>query len=183
MQITVSDGGEDGRVEWSGGVLSTDYIPSQFCLFQSKAQNVTEQSIRTEILKKKPKPKASKKKTQKKKTKKAQLTSTLSTAIREVLSRKGAYIVFSSKPFTGQKIKKIKEAARDAIKAGGGNPDHLAAIEVYDANKIAEWVNKHHSVALYLTSKSRGRSLSGFQTHESWGKLAGDNQWPVDCRG
>ena len=29
LNITVPDGGEDGRAEWSGGPTSTDYIPNQ----------------------------------------------------------------------------------------------------------------------------------------------------------
>jgi hypothetical protein len=42
LQITVADGGEDGRIEWTGGVDETDYFPARFCVFQSKAQNMTE---------------------------------------------------------------------------------------------------------------------------------------------
>ena len=157
MQITISDGGEDGRVEWSGGALSTNYFPSVFCLFQSKAQKVTEASIRNEVLKKNT-------------SKGRKAKPTLSPAMREVLSRKGSYIVFSSKPFTAPKIKKLKDAIRKAVRDGVGNPSRLAAIEIYDANKIAEWVNTHPSVALWLTNHERRRSVAGFQTHEGWGK-------------
>ena len=39
LQITVPDGGEDARVSWEGGNESTNYFPSRFCLFQSKAGN------------------------------------------------------------------------------------------------------------------------------------------------
>jgi len=31
LQITVPDGGEDGRVEWKGAASSTDYFPRRFC--------------------------------------------------------------------------------------------------------------------------------------------------------
>ena len=34
LQITVSDGGEDGRVEWTGGVDETEYFPARFSAFQ-----------------------------------------------------------------------------------------------------------------------------------------------------
>jgi hypothetical protein len=60
LQITISDGGEDGRVEWEGGVESTPYLPSRYSIFQSKAQNLTEAAIRKEIIKKGAKPKKSK---------------------------------------------------------------------------------------------------------------------------
>lgn len=51
LQVTVSDGGEDGRVEWKGGADVTDYFPSRFCVFQSKAQNLTPAKITAEVLK------------------------------------------------------------------------------------------------------------------------------------
>ena len=106
LQITVADGGEDGRVEWTGGVDETDYFPSRFCIFQSKAQNLKPASVKAEILKK-----------QKSGAPK------LNEAVLEVLARRGAYIVFCSHPFGGQKIKGLCTAITDAIHAGGGNPD------------------------------------------------------------
>ncbi|MHC4049321.1 hypothetical protein [Bradyrhizobium sp. 25ACV] len=159
LQITHADGGEDGRVEWSGGVTSTDYFPSNFCIFQAKAQNLTDASIKRELLKK------SKDKSRRGKTE-------LNQAILDALANKGAYIIFSSAAFTGPKIKKLKDAAKASIRAGKKNPNHLAAIEVYDANKIATWVNSHPAVALWLAERERKRHLAGFQTHEGWGKSA-----------
>jgi hypothetical protein len=53
LQITVPDGGEDGRVEWSGGVDRTNYLPARFNIFQSKAQNLSESQIRAEVFSKK----------------------------------------------------------------------------------------------------------------------------------
>ena len=54
FQITVADGGEDGRVEWSNGAELTPFFPRRFCIFQAKATNLTEASVRPEILKKAP---------------------------------------------------------------------------------------------------------------------------------
>jgi hypothetical protein len=158
MQITVADGGEDGRVEWTGGATSTDYFPVRFNIFQSKAQNVTETTLRNEIVKKK--------------RVKGKLKKTLSPALLEIVAKRGAYIVFSSKPFSTQKKKKLQEAARKAIREAGKNPARLAAVEIYDANTIADWVNTHPSAALWMASRDRRRSLTGFQTHEQWGKAA-----------
>jgi hypothetical protein len=131
LQITVADGGEDGRIEWIGGVDETDYFPARFCIFQSKAQNLTEASVKAEILKKRDSgpPK-------------------LNEAVSEVLSRRGAYIIFCSYAFGGQKIKRLRKAILDAVREGGGNADEAQAIEVYDANRIADWVNTHTAVAL-----------------------------------
>lgn len=153
LQVTVADGGEDGRAEWTGGADSTPYFPHRFCIFQSKAQNVTEGSIRGEILKAvKDKPPR------------------INEAVSEILSRGGAYIVFCSKAFTGKKKSNLVKAIKAAIVEGGRNPASTAAIEVYDANQIGDWVNTHPSVALWLAGLQRGRSLAGFLSHEGWGK-------------
>jgi hypothetical protein len=153
LQITVADGGEDGRIEWTGGADATDYFPARFCAFQAKAQNLTDTRVTAEVLKT---PKNG--------------PVELNAAVSEVLSRRGAYIVFCSQPFTGQKIKKLRKAIESAIRKGGGDPSDAAAIEVYDANRIAEWANNHPPVALWLTALHRRRSLAGFSSHEAWGR-------------
>jgi hypothetical protein len=153
VQISVADGGEDGRVDWIGAAEGTDYFPTRFSIFQAKAQNLTEASIRAEVLR------ASKKG-----------RPTLNEAIKEVLARKGAYIVFCSHAFGGQKIKKLKKAVEVAIRAGQGKLADIAAIEIYDANRITDWVNRHPSVALWLTELHRRRAVAGFQSWHSWGR-------------
>lgn len=155
LQITVADGGEDGRVEWTGGVDETDYFPTRFCVFQAKAKNLTKASITAEVLEHRKGCKAR-----------------LNPAVLEVLSRHGAYIVFCSHPFTGRKCKTLRQAIVSAIRETGGDPDEALAIEVYDANRIADWVNTHPSVALWLAAHSRRRSVAGFLTHEGWGRAA-----------
>ncbi len=163
LQITVADGGEDGRAEWRGGLGSTDFFPSRFCVFQSKAQNLTETSITSEVLKK-PKEGAAK----------------LNAAISQALTKRGAYVVFCSQGFGGQKIDRLRNAVVAAIRRGKRNPRHLKAIEIYDANRIANWVNTHPPIALWLASLKRGRSLVGFQSHEAWGREDEINKHPLD---
>lgn len=153
LQITVADGGEDGRIEWTGGSPSTAYFPSRFTILQSKAQDLAPSEIKAETHKKtKGRPPA------------------LSDALTEVLTRGGAYVVFCKKPFTTTKRKKLVKAIAEGIEEVGSDPKKASAIEVYDANLIAEWVNSHPPVALWLASQRLGRPLQGFQTHESWGR-------------
>lgn len=153
LQITVADDGEDGRVEWTSGGDSTDYFPARFCIFQSKAQNLTKQKVSAEILKKSRKGPAK-----------------LNAAVTEVLSRRGAYVLFCSHAFTGQKVKGLKEAIESSIRAGGEEPSKAGAIEIYDANRIADWANTHPSVPLWLAELHRRRTLLGFLSHEAWGR-------------
>ncbi|MDO8356198.1 MAG: hypothetical protein Q7U76_07400 [Nitrospirota bacterium] len=88
----------------------------------------------------------------------------------EALSRQGAYIVFCSHKFGGQKIERLRKAIASAIRRGKKNPSRATAIEIYDANRIADWVNTHPPVALWLASLKRQRSLAGFLSHEAWGR-------------
>ena len=66
-----------------------------------------------------------------------------------------AYAILTSHAFTGQKREKLRKAVAAAIRKGGGNPKRLAAIEILDANKIAEWVNRHPAIALWLATHIR----------------------------
>jgi hypothetical protein len=152
LQVTVSDGGEDGRVEWKGGADVTDYFPSRFCVFQSKAQNLTPAKIAAEVLKM---PKRGRK---------------LNDALTDVLVRKGAYVVFCSHRFPGQKIQKLQKAILAAIRAARKRLSRNTFIEIYDANRIGDWVNTHPPVALWLATQQRRRTLAGFKSHESWGR-------------
>jgi hypothetical protein len=153
LQITIADGGEDGRAAWEGGVESTDFFPSRFSVFQAKAQNLNESSITAEIVNSKGKglPK-------------------LNDAIAEVIRRNGAYIVFCSHAFTGQKIARLCKAVTSAIRSSGKPAPRRFKCDVYDANRIADWVNTHPSAALWLTELGRGRSVAGFQTQDSWAR-------------
>ena len=95
----------------------------------------------------------------------------LSDAISDALKKRGAYTIFSSSAFSGQKREKLKKAIGQAVRDGDGNPAHIA-VEVLDANKTADWVNSHPPVALWLAKHTRRRSLAGLQSHEGWGKSA-----------
>jgi hypothetical protein len=152
LQVTVADGGEDGRVEWTGGSPATAYFPHRFTLFQAKAQDLTDGTVKAEVLKKQKKG-----------------PSRLSPAIVEVLSRGGAYVIFCHRPFVTAKRQKLVTAIKTAISAGGADPKKAAAVEVYDANLIADWVMVHPPVAVWLASLRFGRPLHGFQTLERWG--------------
>jgi hypothetical protein len=84
LQITVPDGGEDGRVEWTGGADSTDYLPSRFSVFQSKAQNLTESTVKAEVIAKSHRAKHKRAKASRPK---------LNDAVLQALSRRGSYVV------------------------------------------------------------------------------------------
>ena len=165
LQITVPDGGEDGRVQWEGGCSHTDFFPDRLCIFQSKAQNLSPSDLSKEIYRTKGKPESG-----------------LNAAILDVLQNNGAYIVFCSHPFTGQKIEGLRSAVENAIHSLDINFSCAKAIEIYDANKISDWITTHPSVALWLKEIIDGFSTNAIHSFEDWGKesIISDVAWIAD---
>lgn len=150
MQITIADGGEDGRVEWTGGPVTTDYFASRFCVFQAKAQNMTETTVRAEVVAR------------------GGGTKVLNPALTEVLQKRGSYVLFCNHAFTGQKIKQLRKAIEKTIRECKKRLPRDCTIEVLDSNRIADWANTHPAVALWLAELRRGRSVIGFLSHDAW---------------
>ncbi len=153
LQITIADGGEDGRVDWEGGPDATDYFPSRLSIFQAKAQNLTDSSITEEVIKK------SGTKAQK-----------LNAAVADAIRKNGAYVIFCSHAFTGQKKDRLRTAIIAAIRKCKVSVPRSFRCDIYDANRITDWVNSHPPVALWLNEISRARSYAGFQSQDAWAK-------------
>ncbi|MBZ9559071.1 MULTISPECIES: hypothetical protein [unclassified Modicisalibacter] len=154
-QITIPDGGDDARVSWSGGPNETDWLPSRFTIFQSKKGKTTPGGLKAE--------------TQTKSTQGSNKP-ILNEAIKEVISRNGAYVVVTTTPVVGTNVDKRIIKIREGIRETGYDPELLSSIQIYDCNKISNWTNNHPSVALWLNSILREVNLGGFQTFEDWGR-------------
>jgi len=155
LQITVPDGGEDGRISWTGGVESTDYLPSRTIFFQCKASKIGLAGWKKE----------SWDKSTHRKGKVRKLTPALLTLI----AQEGSYVGFTTEALTGDKRDSYIAGIKEAIIEAGGDPGKLTKIDLYDANHIADWARQHPAVALWLSEMALGRSLSGFQTIQGWG--------------
>jgi hypothetical protein len=154
LQITIPDGGEDARISWEGGLEQTDYLPSRFCVFQSKATKAS--SMGREGWKKEVRAKASQKKEE---------IRELNDAVKDAIENNGSYIGFTSGVLIKSKIYKDRiDGIKEGIREAGANPDRLKSIDIYDANKIAGWASKHPAVAVWLNEKQSGLNLRGFQT-------------------
>jgi hypothetical protein len=159
-QINVPDGGEDGRISWEGGREDTDYLPSRFCMFQSKATSA-DKMAKAEW----------KKEVWTKAIKKKDAIQELNDAVKDAIENNGSYIGFTSGVLIGsKKYKERIDGIKQGIREAGANPDSLKTIDIYDANKIAAWVEKHPAVAVWLNERQSELSLRGFQTVERWGK-------------
>lgn len=164
LQITVPDGGEDGRIIWADGKASTDYLPGRQNFFQCKATSFGKDGWKKECWVKSSRAIG----------KKRRLTPAL-TSISEV---NGHYIGFTTEALTGQKIDSYKMAIKEGIKEADGDPSKLASIELYGSNEIANWATRHPSVALWLAEQSHQQSLGGFWTIDAWGQRVDFKEQP-----
>jgi len=157
LQITVPDGGEDARISWTGDPEGTDYLPSRFCIFQSKATD--------------PKPAGWKKEVWTKDSQKKGKIPKLNKAVVKAIDENGAYIGFTSAVLIGSKYDERIEGIKQGIQEAGADPTQLKAIDIYDANKIANWISQYPAIAVWLNEMESGfTSLSSFQTVERLGK-------------
>ena len=88
-QINIPDGGEDGRVEWSGGPNQTDWLPSRFTVFQSKRGATSPKGLKAE--------------TWTKASQKASQTRVLNKALVQAIEHSGAYVVVTTSAVVGTK--------------------------------------------------------------------------------
>ena len=187
LRINVSDGGEDIRVEWSGAPVGTNYIPRSFTVFQLKAEELNNKKFISEPLESDGK--------------------TLKPAVQETVTRKGAYVIITSKtnvttpsrlrsrktkPKTSTKIKAAKivprlDEIRDLLRGTISKFDTATKdieVDVFGPTKIADWTNTHPMVAIWVKHLlNMASSDFVFQTLEDWSQYADVSQehisWPM----
>lgn len=165
LQIATSDGGEDARISWSDGLAQTDYLPSRYCVFQSKASNLG--------------PSAWKKEVWTRPSRRNGAVRRLNEVIVQALSQRGAYVGFTSAALVGPRYDERIAAIKNGISEAGADPDALSAIDIYDANKIAQWCSRHPSVAVWLNERTSGLDLGGFRTIDGWGRQGENASIPL----
>lgn len=147
-QITVSDDGEDARVDWQDGPAATDYLPARACLYQSKATNMPKGKCKEEV---------------------QDTNGNIKLAIRDVLQTGGAYIVFSTdKNDRSTKLRDRLQGIKDGLQQAAPGEFPNARVDFYGANKIRDWVNQHPAVVAWALRELFGRPVSGLQSWESW---------------
>ncbi|MEM5585783.1 hypothetical protein WNZ15_25215 [Roseibium sp. AS2] len=159
LQITVADGGQDASIIWTGGEASTDYFPGRDIVFQCKAKDKGNGHWEREVWTKP---------TQKKSVR----VKVLNGAVRDVLARGGSYIGITTTALVGNKPADRIKAIKKGITTASGNPANLAAVDVYEGNKLAAWASAHPGVAVWIKQRHASIDLAGFSTLDQWGKRA-----------
>lgn len=168
-QITIADGGEDGRVSWSDGPSKTDFIPHRYTIFQCK--------------KSAPSPSCLKEETWTKASQGKGKTREINEALAESIKNEGAYIVITGSPVVGVKVTRRIEAVKQGIREAGEDPSKLSAIDIIDANKLATWTTTHPSVALWLNSTLSEIHLHGFRNYDEWSLHPNITETKFQCIG
>lgn len=144
LKIDVPDGGEDGRIKWEGHPERTDWIPNKFTIFQCKATDMPPATCYKEILK--------------------HHSTDLKPRVEEVLDASGSYVLFYGKNCNTEQQTLRIGALRRAISESGKPFSDTADIQIYDANKIASWVNLNVA-AVVAVCRWAGRPVhNGLQT-------------------
>lgn len=153
--ITVADGGEDGRIQWSDGPDKTNWLPCRYIAFQCKIKDMKPAEC-------------------KKAVHKEEKPSAPCDAIADVLNNKGAYIMFCKHDYVTQKLDKKISAIWEGLEACGVARNSNIKVDFYDANKISSWVNAHPSVACWVLGLA-GVPVEGIRLWSCW---AGDFDLP-----
>jgi transcriptional regulator with XRE-family HTH domain len=160
--ITTPDAGEDGRFTWIGGPERTPYLPGRFCQFQLKAGKITPGKAAAEVLTK---------------------TGEVKEMVRDALEKGGFYIMMCGSSYVAKDILARENYIRKAIRAAGLTiADEQIAFR--DADQIADWANRHPTVATWILEKTQPGLIGPFRSWNHWsGRAEHDGlPWIEDSR-
>lgn len=160
--ITEPDGGEDGRIEWSGGPERTRFLPSRLCQFQMKATEIDPAEAAEDVI---------------------DSTGAVKSMVHSVLSQGGTYIMLCGRAYTSKKIDSRVKAVLKRL-ATAGLQTAPKQVQFRDADQIADWVNIHPSVAVWLLQETQPGLVGPFRDWLHWaGRHEYDSSpWVADER-
>lgn len=144
--VTAPDGGEDGRIEWAGGPDHTAFLPSRLVQFQLKAGKISPAAAGREIL-----------------TKEGEVKD----MVRSVLEAGGHYVMLSAHSYTQKGIEARKTRIREAL-SGANITVGDDQVHFRDADQVAEWVNRHPSVAIWAREQTQPGTIGPFRSWFHW---------------
>lgn len=149
LNIRVGDGGEDGRIQWSGGMERTSFIPNRFTQFQNKATTMAPAECANELV-------AS--------------DGTIKSMVLESLRQGGTYVLFTTQNLNVRQKQTRITKMREKLTELGLSSANTADLQIYDASQIANWVN-NYLVAITSVLNWIGRPIErGLKSFESWSR-------------
>jgi len=156
LNITVNDGGKDGSIEWKSGPQDTPNLPNRCTGFQCKAIDMPASKCKKEMFKA---------------TRTGEPIS-LKPAIKELFDKNGAYVLFYNRSTTKKgdesRISKMREALKDVSRTDSDT----SIIQIYDVEKIANWVNENLPAVIFVLECCQISVPARIETWDSWSKNA-----------
>ena len=144
--ITTADGGEDGRIEWTGGPDRTPFLPSRLCQFQLKAGSIGPKAAGREVLTRK---------------------GAVKDMVRSALEAGGCYVMLCGHSYVQRQIEDRESRIRETLRGAGLTIDD-GQVEFRDADQIAAWANRHPSVSSWVKEQTQPGALGPFRSWSHW---------------
>ena len=154
--IHTPDGGEDGRIEWTGGPDRTRFLPSRLCQFQSKAGSIGPKAAGREVLTRK---------------------GAVKDRVRSVLEAGGCYIMLCGHSYVKDQIENRERPIRETLRGAGLTIDD-GQVDFRGADQIADWANHHPSVATWLKERTQPGTIGPFRSWAHWAGRAEHDRSP-----
>ena len=160
--ITTPDGGEDGRITWTGGPPHTPFLPSRFSQFQVKAGQVAPVAAARDVVSR---------------------NGQVKPMVRSALEAGGHYIMLCAHPYTQQQIDSRENRIRAALRDAGMDLDD-GQVDFRDADQVAVWVNRYPSVAAWVKQRTQPGMVGPFRSWTHWASRAehDTSRWAEDER-
>ena len=143
--IAAPDGGEDGRITWDGGPPRTPSLPCRFNQFQLKAGQIRPSQAAKDVVR----------------------SGEVQPMVRRVLDAGGHYMMLCAHRYTQRAVESRTQAIRDAIRGARCSVDD-SHVSFRDADQIADWVNQHTAVAIWLKQKTQPGTVGPFRSWAHW---------------
>ncbi|MFC2088515.1 hypothetical protein ACFLSX_02855 [Calditrichota bacterium] len=169
LSIYIPDGGTDGKIEWQLGPQRGEFIPNTLSYFQCKSikKNWTSANFVNEL-----------------KTK-SRSQVTLKKKIEKIFDEKGSYIYFIAQPMVDEQKQNAISEIRLFLKSIGRKDFSKIDIHIYDAGKIAEWVNNFLVAQFEILNYCGQQTVAGAIPYQVWqqlGKMRIPANYVVDAK-
>lgn len=145
-KITVSDDGEDARIEWEHGPERTKFLSNRLNQFQLKAGPIPPKKAGNEVLK---------------------TDGTIKAEIADVLARGGIYTMLCAHSYNHKEIRARINAIITTLREAGAIFNDKQ-VTFRDADQIAEWINQLPMVSSWLLERTRPGMVGPLRPWSYW---------------
>lgn len=144
--LDAADQGEDAHVIWNDGPEKTNFFPSNHCVIQLKATDVSPAQAAGDI---------------------RNTAGEIEPPIREAIEAGGTYLVLCAREFTNKQRTARQNKIRETLEAAGvAVKPHQIVFR--DASQIAMWTNAHPAVATWLLEQTQPGLTGPFHGWTHW---------------